>query len=311
MLLAFKRFLTEPGHADVREKLAAVFRPMDAWVKGRYCVTSPALFVIQAIFYSHCEWFREEIFEANSAVRAFEELGTQGFPEDDRSFIAMIIAHQTLLHAAWSTDREKDPKEVLAFYRGDDGKVKFAENEFEEKQRQDERQGEWEDKTVGWAIARTLFEFLKESGGSLDDKDGQQRTIPMRRRQLTAALVLHSLCLYCRHKKRVEPELLGKIKQQALGFMDHLLATRSEQDPSEIGLAFFQYGRYVHQAQYDPDHPKTLLDQAKEDVREYFNGKKSLENATFCFQRVSTKRAWINNPRVATTPFSDIGEKGI
>src|SRR5271169_4838308 len=74
MLTAYERFLTRREHADVREALDTVFRPVGAWVGGQHVITSPALLVVQSILYSHCEWFHEHLWEANSAVRAYREL---------------------------------------------------------------------------------------------------------------------------------------------------------------------------------------------------------------------------------------------
>lgn len=280
MLLAFRRFLVEPRHADVREKLESAFSPMDAWVSGQHCITSPVLLVVQSILYSHSEWFREEVHEAFSATRAFEEL--QGFPEQHRRFIAAIIAHQTLLRAAWSTDREHEPKEVLAFYKQDqdDGDIIWAEDEFAD----EDRAKEWADQIAGRGLARTLFPFLKESGND-EQRANDVQPAPLRR-QLAAALVLHSLCLYCRHRSTEEVETLTKVKNQALGFLEHLLALEDGQWSCKPHLVFLQYGRYVQQSN------SQLFKKVKEYlVDEYLkNGK--LQNITFCFQRVPTKRVW-------------------
>lgn len=283
MLCSLKRFMTEPHHADVREKLSAALRPMDSWVRGRYSVTSPALMVIQAILYSYCEWSREYLFEAFSATRAFEEFDILGFPEQDQRFIAALIAHQTLLRTSWSTDNTRDPKEVLAFYR-EGNEIQFVGENGD----QGDKAELMADRAIGQALARTLFAFFPEWTSKNGCSDSQQEAIPLRRRQLAAALILHSLCLSCRHSHK-EPAMLKELKVQALRFLDHLLASGSKKPP-QYYLAFFQYSRHVCQAQSDT----ALFKSAKKWIKEKVVNQENLENISFCFQRVSTKWVWSN-----------------
>ncbi len=147
MLLTLYHFLTNTWCADIREKLAVVFRPIDEWVHGQYCVTTPVLLVVQSILYSHCEWFREKLLESYSAVRAYEELEVLGFPNTHRYFIAGIIAHQTLLRAAWTKGKD-EPREVYGFYRHQDGNMNYAEEKFQ-------------DEVIGVALQRTLISFCR------------------------------------------------------------------------------------------------------------------------------------------------------
>jgi hypothetical protein len=49
MIGAYERFLTLDVHADLREHLEPVLRPVGAWVRGRYAVSSPVLLVVQSI----------------------------------------------------------------------------------------------------------------------------------------------------------------------------------------------------------------------------------------------------------------------
>ena len=275
MLEAYERLLTHRAHADVREALDTVFRPVGAWVGGQHVITSPALLVVQSILYSHCEWFHEHLWEANSAVRAYREL--RGAVSEQRAivadaharFIAAIIAHQTLLRAAWSSG-EDDPREVYAFCDG-----KWADEEFEER----ERSREWADEAVGLALAGTLFPFLR------DQVVDHVREASIGKRQLAAGLVLHSLCLSCRHR-RGESGNIGTIKEQALRSFDNLLAPERPHKPH---LAYLQYGRYVHAS--DACQPGVdLLKEARECVLR--NGGGGTRNYMFVFQRVSSKRVW-------------------
>ncbi len=176
MLAAYERLLTNGAHADVREALDTVFRPVGEWIGGQYVITTPALLVVQSILYSHCEWFHEHLWEASSAVRAYREL--RGATSEQRAivseaharFIAAIIAHQTLLRAAWSTG-EDDPREVYAFYDMEGGR-RWADLQFEDQS----QSREWIDQTVGLALASTLFSFLLKH-------DDESREAPVDKRQ--------------------------------------------------------------------------------------------------------------------------------
>jgi len=295
MLGALCHFLTVPWRADIREKLAVVFSPIDEWVQGQYCVTTPALLVVQSILYSHCEWFREELFESYSAVRAFEEMEVLGLPKSHRYFIAGIIAHQTLLRAAW-TKCEGDPREVYGIYKKDNG-LDFA----------DDADDKVRDEVIGAALQGTLFPFAatasQQHGKCKQGKDKEDycgKPPQLQQRQLAAALILHSLCLQCRHSryafKENSQELNPKIKDSALKFLDYILAPECEQKYPGARLAFFQYGRYVDGAKNskDPNAHQGLLDQAKAYVRETLREKQQNDNTNlaFCFPRVLTKKIW-------------------
>ena len=290
MMAALYRFLTASEHADVREKLATAFRPMGAWVRGQFVVTSPVVLVVQSILYSHCEWFRPHLFEAYSAARAHEELWARGIPEAHRRFIAALIAQQTLLRGAWRTDPETDAREVFAFYEaGSPGarRIVWAHKEFKD---DDERAGPWADEAVGRAIAHTLYPFI--APGPVAAGDSRSEVLPALERQLAAALVLHTLCLACRNHREERPGL-GKTKQQALRFLDYLLDAHTPWK-YEPALAFLQYGRVVRQANSE------LLDTAMDWIAgsDFDRGARpagavdKLENVSLCFQRVSTKRVW-------------------
>jgi len=292
MLLALSHFLTDTSHADIREKLAVIFRPIDEWVHGQYCVTTPALLVVQAILYSHCEWFREELFESYSAVRTYEELEVLGFPAAHRYFIAGIIAHQTILRAAW-TNGENDTREVFGVFQFNDGNLKIAQEKIQ-------------DEVIGVALQRTLFRFAVISNKSQHDKykyndymceDNDIEPPKLLRRQLAAALVLHALCLQCRHSRysleKNSPEFNTKIKQQALSFLDHILATERKQQYDHASVAFFQYGRYV----FKSGENENLLELAKNFILKNAQNEKG-NNHTFCFPRVTNRRifddVWID-----------------
>ena len=285
MLLAYREFLTSHAHADVREKLAVVCLPIEAWVQGQYCVTTPALLVIQSILFSHCEWYREELFESYSAVRAYEELELLGFPELHCYFVAAIIAHQTLLRSAWSGDLKSDPRETLAYFLDEKKKT------FEFAQENDQ------DKVLGLALAETLFEFIGQTprGRRKEDRDLVRRP-NMLRRQLAAALVLHALCLQCRHSRHGSSAITPKIKNQALKFLDHLLASDSKQKYPNVGLAFIHYGRHINQAQQQARFfgENNLFCKAIAWIKDEIPKQPTNEerNISFCFQRVSSKKVW-------------------
>ena len=293
MLAAYERFLTQTSHADAREALDVVFRPIGDWVGGQYVVTSPALLVVQTILYSHCEWFHEYLWEAKSAIRAYREL--HGAISNQRStlspahaqFVAGIIAHQTLLRTTWSTGSDDVP-EAYAFYektthteRG--GKshptLAWAEEEYNDP----EKAQAWSHEAAGMALARTLFKFLPAENDS--DK-----------RRLSAALILHALCLHGRHG-RLETDRLSesrKIKHQALRFLDYLrLPTGARYQPR---LAFLQYGRYVL-ASENSKGSSGLFAAAKKRIIEAKDPLLPLAdiargNLMFVFQRVSSLRVW-------------------
>jgi hypothetical protein len=287
MLRAYRGFLKNDTHADIRERLAVVFRPMDAWVHGQYSVTTPALLTIQAILYSHCEWFREELFESYSSLRSFEELTIIGFPERDRYFIAAIIAHQTLLRTAWTTNPEEDPREVRVFFKHKQGQYKFAQETDQ-------------DAVLGIALRRTLFEFIEGCNPERRKDDGERS---MLRRQLASALILHCLCLQCRHSRFAYKNISFEIKKQALGFMGHLLAAERERSFPHAALAFVHYGRYVYQAQRQAGRrnnenlfsksigwiERNILDKQADPTPDA-----PLHNISFCFQRVASKKAWLH-----------------
>ena len=289
MLEAFSRFLGEPEHADIREKLAIIFRPRDVWVHGHYCVTCPALLVIQAIMYSHCEWLRGELFESYSSVRAYEELELLGYPEQDCLFIAAIIAHQTLLKASWSIDKNNDPPEVLALYKNAaiNGEWHYANNEEHSEM-------------VSLALRETLFKFLpKEAVKQMEDPELTLGPNILQR-ELVASLVLQSLCLYCRHS-RFEDSNVDKIKLQALQSLDDLLKEGKKLKNYKIKFIFLHYGRYVHQSQYkkqtndavvERELNETLYEKAKDFIRTDKEYNNKYENITFCFQRVASKKIW-------------------
>ena len=282
MLRAYRSFLNDREHADVREALDTVFRPVGAWVGGQHVITSPALLVVQSILYSHCEWFHEYLWEANSALRAYRELcgavlGQRAIVSDAHAgFVAAIIAHQTLLRAAWSTGEDDDPPEVYAFYQDpeDPGKRVWADARFSDP----DRRQEWADEAVAMALAGTLFQFLPKK----DADDDREASIG--KRQLAAGLVLHSLCLSCRHG-RGEPASISVFKEQALRSFDNLLAPETGRKPR---LAYLQYGRYAHSSQ-SGGRPLGLLQEARSYVLEEGSGDC---NFMFVFQRVSSRRVW-------------------
>jgi hypothetical protein len=281
MLTAYRRFLTERAHADVQRELDIVFRPIGTWIGGQYAITSPALLVVQSILYSHCEWFHESGWEAKSAIRAYRELrGASAnrravVPDRDARFIAAIIAHQTLLRASWTSGQDDRP-EVLARI-GDE----WAPSDDRE--------------AVGLGIARTLFPFLlgavppppdsavepqagSHTSGSAEP-DGS-----VGERQLAAALVLHSICLYCRHSRN-ETSALPAIKSQAINALDAILTPERKATPPV--LAYIQYGRYVDAAQ---GNRGTLLNDARQHILDAPGG----DNVMFAFQRVPSKNVWRN-----------------
>jgi|GEM_PF-2374237 len=325
MLIAFRHFLTSSEHADVREKLGVVFQPMAAWVHGKYCITTPALLVIQSILHSHCEWFREELFESYSALRAYEELNLQGFHELHCRFVAAIIAHQTLLRAAWTTDDATDPREVWGIY--DVYKDEKWVKEFAPDAEQPE--------VIGIALRRTLLRFVKDNVGqerlNLEQNAGDSIGLRSRSpespdllwRQLAAALVLHSLCLQCRHSRYGSElsRLPSEFKQQALAYLDHMLARERKQHYPGAGLVFFHYGRYANQVRKDSDSPslfyyvKSMVAGALEnDFERSISSETDCHryNLSFCFERISHKRAWIDiNWDSAKWPIQEIPENGV
>jgi len=289
MLLAYKDFLTSHIHADVREKLAAVFLPMEAWVFGQNCITSPALLIVQSILYSHSEWFREELFEAHPAIRTYEELELLGFPDMHCYFIAAIVSHQTLLRASWSSDVKNDPRETLAFFY-DNKQQRFV---FAQEKEQDS--------VLGLALGKTLFEFI---GQKNNDRRKQDPFSPKRpnilHRQLAASLIFHALCLQCRHSRNSSNDILPNIKKKALEFLDHLLATERSHKFERPSLAFIHYGRYIYQAQREAglSEAENLFNKAitwiEDEISMHGNAQHENDqcNISFCFQRVSTKKVW-------------------
>jgi len=287
MVAALGRFLSEPQHADVREKLWPVFWPIPGWVKGQYCVTSPAELVLYASFYSDIEWFRDHFFEAFSAARAFEELKSQGFPAAHCRFVAALISHQTLLRVACNSDDESDPREVLPFYQAGVSRLEWVEKQFI-----DPARGRLEaDRAVGRALARTLFPFVAVAPGNAGG--AEPTDIPRFSRQLASALVLHSLCLSSRHH-RGEPEWLPRYEAQALPFLDHLLNTETRPGCPEPSLACLQYGRYVHlkAPQLLAEAKETVL--GREPVQPPQGNTNPRPNITVSFKRVSTLKVWAN-----------------
>lgn len=283
MLVALEAFMRADEHADVRERLSATFQPMSIWVEGQYAITSPALLVVQSILYSHCEWFREFLWEAHSAQRAYVELESRGFPEGHCRFIEAIIAHQTLLRAAWITDIT-DPKEVQAFYKRE-GRLTWAESEFED----EEHTANWIDEMASRAIARTLFPFVQQS----KQRNLESKELQTMERQLAAALVLHSLCLYCRHQWS-RPTNMTAIKRQGFQYLDHLLYSRTPSNPQyKPYLIYLKYGRYIDAANRELHSPLTI--DPFEKTKKYIFSQldpDDMQNVSFCFQRVSSKRIW-------------------
>ncbi len=84
------------------------------------------------------------------------------------------------------------------------------------------------------------------------------------------------MCLQCRHSryalKKSPSEYNPEIKEQALSFLDHILATERKQKYRQACLAFFHYGRYAYQV-YRPigqDMDNNLLCLAKKYIDKKF-----------------------------------------
>lgn len=273
MLAALQRFLTDDCHADARERLDPVLRPIGAWVRGRYAVTSPALLVIQSILYSHCEWFRDCLWEAHSAERAYSELLHSGYPEDHCRLIAAILAHQTLARTSWTQGADRDPREALAYVCQDDPpEVRFADEPLDHSL-------EAVQEAAAQAIGASLFDFLAPTA-----TQSAERAMRWKRR-LAAALVLHALCLHARHHGTESASDAG-VKDQALRFFDFLIETRDGRP--RIGLVFIQYGRYVQRAN------DALFRAIKQHIREHLLPQQSEapKNITLCLHRVGSRNVW-------------------
>lgn len=273
MIAAFERFLSLDIHADVRERLDPVFRPIGAWVRGRYAVTSPALLVIQAILYSHCEWFRDCLWEAHSATRAYSELLQSGYPEAHCRFIAAIIAHQTLARTSWTLDADRDPPETFAYYC--DGKSAIlAEQRFNGDPMRIQE-------ATARVIGESLFSFLGPASSNSVDEQSRSK------RRLAAALVLHAMCLHARHHGGESTTNTG-IKAQSLRFFDYLIETWDDGAGARPALVFIQYGRYVHRA--EPE----LFNEIRNHIRDQMLCKKVKKgaNLTFCLHRVGSINVW-------------------
>lgn len=288
MLEAFEYFMKEDEHEDIRRILSGVFEPIIVNHNDFYSLTSPALLVIHSILLSHCD-SREETTEQYSAVRAYEELIAAECRPLDCRFITAIIAHQTLLRAAWSVDPINDPPEVTAYYL-DDGKFKRAKN-IEQHSK------------VGFALQRTLFPFIESTTAKQDLSNSKKM---QRRNQLAAALILHCLCLQCRHSSfAAKPESstankLKTIKAQALSFSYHLCEL-SSQPPT--GLVFFHYLRYANldRGTGDKSLYKATMEWLEEKLKcesekdfSFLKDKEELSNFTVCFPRVPSKQFWLS-----------------
>ena len=283
MVSALSRFLSAPAHADVREKLAPVFWPMTAWVKGQYCVTTPALLLIHAILYCHVEWFRNHAFEAHSAKRAWQELQTQGFPGTHCCFVAAVISHQTLLRAAWSAEERDDPREVFALHRRPDNTWEWLVAPFAVSEGPSSDRQRAADRVVGRVLARTLFRFVSNMDDSTADPASPSE--PYERSQLAAAAVLHALCLACKYSAN-DPTALDVVKAQALPFLDHLLRSDAGSPSESARIAYFHYGKYV----YPESH--SLLESSAAFVLKKAQTIGQTDNLTFSFQRVSRRSVW-------------------
>lgn len=264
MLAAYERFLSDDKHADVRERLHPVFRPIGASVRGRNAVTTPALLVLHAILYSHCEWFRDTLWEAHSADRAYSELLQSGFPEPHCRFIAAIIAQQTMLRASWSLHPDRDPPETSAYFTKQGSLVPAAERFVGDQEK------------IDAAAARVIGDRLR---GFL------QGTPAPSTEQLSAALVLHALCLHARHQADESPQDNIAIKAQAFRFYDALIETPDSNAECPRGLVFMQYGRYVHRNNVN----------LFQKLNEYAVEKLTLApetNLTLCLHRVGSHNVW-------------------
>ncbi len=310
MLAALERFLTRKKHADVRERLDPAFRPMGAWVRGSYAVTSPALLVVQSILYSHCEWFQDCLWEIHSAVRAYNELRQSGFPEDHCRFIAGILAHQTLVRTAWTldakpghsdpfgqTDRNerKDPTETFAFFYDGKGKAQSAKDSARCQGKEDKVA-----EAAAQAIARTLSAFLPHSAANPAHTDGSPED-----RRLAAALILHGLCLQARHHQTEQRDHIAQIKAQALRFFDYLIERPDDHTGSLPGLIYIHYGRHLHRA--DSALLEKVQDYAIDEVARIQQPQsegKSPRHLTLCLPRVGSRRVWKKRKFDDNSPYS-------
>jgi hypothetical protein len=299
MLAALERFLTRKKHADVRERLDPAFRPMGAWVRGSYAVTSPALLVVQSILYSHCEWFQDCLWEIHSAVRAYNELRQSGYPEDHCRFVAGILAHQTLVRTAWTLDTKpyhskpsgqtsrkdtKDPTETFAFFF-ENGNATSADKSVRCQGTADKIA-----EAAAQAIARTLFEFLPNFVNRPSQADGSPH-----RRRLAAALILHSLCLQARHHQTEQRDQIAQIKSQALRFFDYLIERPDDHTGSLPGLVYIHYGRYLHRANDGlwKEIRQYAVDELTRSHTEVASGEPP-KHLTLCLPRVGSLRVWNN-----------------
>lgn len=276
MLRAFQRYLKKLSELPERSGPGvSALDPMPVHRDDGWSLTSPALLAIQAILYSHEQWFRPAHHEAHSALSAYDRLDRLGPPliERDRCFVAALIAHQTLLRVAWREDASA-PREVSAF----DG-LSLTENYAGAGIPEDEAR-------IACGIARTLFPFVDrfEAGGV----NGACRL----RSWLAAALALGSFCLQHRHHRGAEawsPE----IEQQALRFADLIATSHEEKGAGLSTLVFWQYGRLVMRHQKGEPW-KDFCRQVVETAQSATMSEPL--NLTYCFDRNASRKPWVRWP---------------
>lgn len=304
MLRAYGSYLEDEQYfADPSSLLAAIFDPIPIEASTAQppaatgFLTSPALLVIQAILYSHAEWFRTRHHEAYSAWHAYKDLGTAKLDpplvERDRRFVAALISHQTLLRVAWSLGSgrtERHHAREVAAYDGNSLSPNYGT-----------RSG-WSRGRIGRLIAhglaRTLFAFLGE----------RAQVSPASRHQLAAAQLLCSLCLQNRHVRRRDPRL-DEIKPSIEAFAGWIAKAPND---GATSLVFCQYGRYIMRVQDAASWNKFREEHLEPAARGEAKG--GPHNVTISFNRHTSRRR--NSTPIATAapklePFVlDVGQAG-
>ncbi len=259
MFRAFREFVDRPdffgASGDFHDAAENLFDPLPASADPDRYLTSPALLVLLAVQYGHVAWHRQRHHEAHSAYLAYSALGDLELPLEPlhRHFVAALIAHQTLLRVGWQLAGHH--REVWGYTMQGESLHSAPEDNEQES-----------DRLLAEGIARTLFPFLGARAGD-----------PELRQQLSAALVLTSLCLQCRHLLQADPRLTG-ISGRIMQFSRRL----PETGPTpRTALAFFQYGRYVRR--HDAKSWAEFRRQVEDRIKKIADSEGRPFNLTVCF----------------------------
>ena len=177
-------------------------------VKLRGKPVIPLRLVVLAALFSHCQLGEPGLQEAKSAEKVLKKL-RPGLGPEAANFVAALVAHQTLLRAAWVAGSD----DVSEVYPLEGGEVGFpGEDSYV--------------LNVCRALAGTLKEF----------KCGKLQEF------LADGLLLHAICLQCRHHK--DPD--QKLEKIDLKEWQEELRKQIGKPPHSVQLLFLHYGRGVY-----------------------------------------------------------------